>query len=219
MEKEGLSSSVMVTLKVVVLISLIAFGAIFVAGIKQTVVNETIATYSPYAMSVPTGIKILNGTGGSLANRTYYFRIAASDGTGLTNSTEFSNDVQGSNNEVFLNWTAVTGATGYRIYFGNASTAEYAYFTNTTPFYRFNTVASATSGKPQNFTDAVVSNYTYSSTADQTAVSIVNSGETLLVNIMTYAGILVLAIFFGLALRYLVYYIGGLGGAMGRGGE
>jgi hypothetical protein len=53
---------------------------------------------------------------------------------------------------------------------------------------------------------------------DPTAVGIVTSGQNLLTNIMTYVGILVLAIFFGLALRYLVFYIGGIGG-VGRGGE
>jgi hypothetical protein len=53
---------------------------------------------------------------------------------------------------------------------------------------------------------------------DSTALSVIASGQTLLTNIMTYLGILVLAIFFGLALRYLVFYIGGIGG-VGRGGE
>jgi uncharacterized membrane protein len=56
------------------------------------------------------------------------------------------------------------------------------------------------------------------STTDATAQAIATSGQTLLHNIMTYVGILVLAIFFGLALRYLTYYIGGVAG-VGRGGE
>jgi uncharacterized membrane protein len=56
------------------------------------------------------------------------------------------------------------------------------------------------------------------STTDTTAQAIATSGQTLLTNIMTYLGILVLAIFFGLALRYLTYYIGGVAG-VGRGGE
>ena len=51
---------------------------------------------------------------------------------------------------------------------------------------------------------------------DPTAVGIANSGQTLLLNIMTYIGILVLAIFFGLALRYLTYYIGGVAGMGGE---
>jgi hypothetical protein len=53
---------------------------------------------------------------------------------------------------------------------------------------------------------------------DPTALGIGTAGQTLLTNIMTYIGILVLAIFFGLALRYLTYYIGGIAG-VGRGGE
>jgi hypothetical protein len=55
-------------------------------------------------------------------------------------------------------------------------------------------------------------------TQDSTAVGVANAGLNLLQNIMTYVGILVLAIFFGLALRYLTYYIGGVAG-VGRGGE
>jgi heme/copper-type cytochrome/quinol oxidase subunit 2 len=49
-----------------------------------------------------------------------------------------------------------------------------------------------------------------------TAYTIAGSGLTQLSNIMTYVGLIILAIVFGLAIFYLVRYFGGLGG---KGGE
>jgi hypothetical protein len=87
-------------------------------------------------------------TGGNLTGgQTYYYEITATNSTGETTvSVEKSYAVpSGTNtNQITVNWTAVTGATGYKIYRGTSSGAEqllatvgavtsYADTSNTTP--------------------------------------------------------------------------------------
>lgn len=56
-------------------------------------------------------------TGGSLAAGTYYYRVSALDKHGETlASTETSQVTTGATSTVTVNWGAVTGATGYKVY-------------------------------------------------------------------------------------------------------
>ena len=67
-----------------------------------------------------------SNTGGTLAPGTYYYRVAATDATGTTlASTETSKVVPGgtSTNTITVNWGAVPGATGYKVY-GRSTGAE-----------------------------------------------------------------------------------------------
>lgn len=65
-------------------------------------------------------------TGGSLSNGTYYYRVSAYNDQGETlASTETSITISGgtSTQTVTVNWSAVTGASGYRVY-GRSTGAE-----------------------------------------------------------------------------------------------
>lgn len=72
-------------------------------------------------------------TGGTLASNTYYYKITALDAAGETvGSTEVSATTTGTTSSVALTWTAVSGATSYKIYKGTTSNGENAYFTSGT---------------------------------------------------------------------------------------
>jgi hypothetical protein len=68
--------------------------------------------------------------GGTLAAATYYYKIVAVNALGTTvGSNERSQVTTGTTSTVTLNWAAVAGATGYRIYRGTATGAQTAYQT------------------------------------------------------------------------------------------
>lgn len=63
-------------------------------------------------------------TGGTLAAGTYYYRVTAINAVGETlPSTETSQVTTGTTSTVTVNWGAVVGATGYKIY-GRSTGAE-----------------------------------------------------------------------------------------------
>lgn len=63
-------------------------------------------------------------TGGTLAAATYFYRVSATDANGETlASTETSQATTGTTSTVTVNWGAVTGATGYKVY-GRTTGAE-----------------------------------------------------------------------------------------------
>lgn len=64
-------------------------------------------------------------SGGTLAAGTYYWKVSAtsSGGTGI-GSNEVTATTTGATSSQVLNWTAVTGATGYNVYRGTAAGAE-----------------------------------------------------------------------------------------------
>jgi hypothetical protein len=63
-------------------------------------------------------------TGGTLSAGTYYYRVVAVDGVGTSlASAETSKVTTGSTSTVTVNWTAVPGATGYKVY-GRTTGAE-----------------------------------------------------------------------------------------------
>jgi parallel beta-helix repeat protein len=76
------------------------------------------ATYA--AMTTPTGLAAAVATaGGSLtATTTYFYKVTAIDSAGgeTAASTEVSRATTGTNMTIPLTWTAVTGASGYKVY-------------------------------------------------------------------------------------------------------
>jgi hypothetical protein len=74
----------------------------------------------------PTGLSATaSGSGGTLAAQTYYYVVTATNSRGETlPSNEVQATTSGSTGSVRLTWTAVSGATGYRVYRGTASGAE-----------------------------------------------------------------------------------------------
>lgn len=79
--------------------------------------RDTIAT--PVISSTST-----NAAGGTLAAATYYYRVSAINAFGETlASTEASRTTAGATSSVTINWSAITGATGYKVY-GRSTGAE-----------------------------------------------------------------------------------------------
>lgn len=73
-------------------------------------------------------------TGGTLAVATYYYKVSAIMPTGETvASGEQSQATTGTTSTVTVSWTAVPGATGYRIYRGTAAAGENLYYAVTNP--------------------------------------------------------------------------------------
>lgn len=71
------------------------------------------------SLPAPTGLVATPfASGGTLAAGTYYYRVSAVNANGQTlASTEVSSGaLTGSTSRVVLTWTAVNGATGYRVY-------------------------------------------------------------------------------------------------------
>ena len=84
-----------------------------------------IQTASSAALAAPTIGTATAGAGGALPVGTYYYKVTALGYTGETTaSAEVSAASASTNNTITVTWTAVTGATGYKIYRGTASGAE-----------------------------------------------------------------------------------------------
>lgn len=90
----------------------------------------------------PTGTP--STTGGTLLAGNYFARIQAIDqyggipsaGSIATMSTESASvAVTGTTGSIVWNWTAVTGAAKYRIFVGNITGGQYAFFESTTNSY------------------------------------------------------------------------------------
>jgi len=95
---------------------LLAAPAAFTAG-------ATAATGGTFAggpnLTTPTGVTATgSATGGTLAAASYFYRVSAVNAQGETlASTEVtSGALTGTTSSVALSWTAVPGATGYRVY-------------------------------------------------------------------------------------------------------
>lgn len=101
------------------------------------------------ALAAPTqNAPSTSTTGGTLAAATYYYKVSALNAQGETlPSNEQSQITTGTTSSNTINWTAVTGATSYRIYRGTSTGAQNVYYTSaagTTSF--LDTGAAATSG-------------------------------------------------------------------------
>jgi len=100
-------------------------------------------------LPAPTGLAgTPSTTGGALATGTYSYKVTALNATGETlPSNEVSVPVTGPTGSVSLTWSAVSGATGYRVYRGTAPGGENAYYTTSANSFA-DTGAAATSGTP-----------------------------------------------------------------------
>jgi hypothetical protein len=90
-------------------------------------------------------------TGGTLTAGTYYYQVTAVGNGGETlPSPECSETTTGSTSTVTLNWSAVTGATSYKIYRGTSSGGENHYQTSATNSFT-DTGSTGTAGTPPTF--------------------------------------------------------------------
>ena len=83
------------------------------------------ATAPTLALATPVNAAFATATtGGTLAAATYFYRVSALNANGETlASTETSQVTSGTTSTVTVNWGAVTGATGYKVY-GRTTGAE-----------------------------------------------------------------------------------------------
>jgi hypothetical protein len=125
----------------------------------------TLASASNFAMEMATpGAPILtcNTTGGTLADGTYYYKIVALDGVGTTVAgTQGSCTITGGAGagSVSISWSAVTGASSYRIY--GRDTGFSQYWTSSSTSYT-DTGTVGTTGTPPSVTTAYVNKLTAS---------------------------------------------------------
>jgi hypothetical protein len=84
--------------------------------------------------TVPQSAPALASGGSLAASTTYYYAVTALGAWGesgvsvsVNPLSEVSKQTSSSNKKVTLNWSAVTGATGYRVYRGNSSGGETGY--------------------------------------------------------------------------------------------
>jgi hypothetical protein len=112
-------------------------------------------------MAAPTGVSTATTTGGTLPAGTYYFKVVASDGIGTTiGSTEVSQAIL-AGEAIQISWSAVTGASSYRVY-GNAQGAQNHYFETTATSYTYTTTTGSIAGTVPTVTTAYVSKITAS---------------------------------------------------------
>ena len=79
-------------------------------------------TFSRKVLAVPTGVSAVAAAGGSFAANTYYWKVTARNTNGeTTGQTATVSLVVTLNQKVTLTWTAVSGATSYRVYRATAS--------------------------------------------------------------------------------------------------
>lgn len=80
-------------------------------------------------LPAPGAPTLVTGTsGGVLAAATYYYKVTALNAYGETiGSTEANATTTGSTSSITLSWTAVPGATGYRVYRGTSSSGQTGY--------------------------------------------------------------------------------------------
>ena len=70
-------------------------------------------------LAVPTGVTRALAAGGSLSTSlTYYYQVTATNAAGETTGSAVTTGLQptSGNQKIIVSWTAVTGATGYRVY-------------------------------------------------------------------------------------------------------
>lgn len=129
----------------------------------------TLSSGSNYAteMVTPGTPTVSATTGGTLAAGTYYIKIVASDGVGTTTgSSEASCTVDGTTtNACSISWSAVTGASSYRVYVGSSSGGQDRYWSTSATSYTltaFGTGDGSTAGTVPTVTTAYVNKLTAS---------------------------------------------------------
>lgn len=120
--------------------------------------DATVTNFIAYNPTVPNitllSVPSLNNattvtTGGTLAAGTYYYVITATNAAGeTTKSNEVSIVTTGTTSTNTVTWTAVTGATGYKIYRGTASGQEGVFYSVGAVTTFSDTGAANTAGTP-----------------------------------------------------------------------
>lgn len=101
-----------------------------IAGTATGLYRQTGTTWTQLNLAAPVlNAPVASTTGGTLAAGTYYYKIAGITPYGETlGSNEVSVTTTGATSSVTLSWTAINGATNYRIYRGTAAGAENVYY-------------------------------------------------------------------------------------------
>jgi len=81
--------------------------------------------------SGPSHVSATAGSGGSLAAGTYFYVVTAVSASGESVASDEVSATLGSTGTITVSWSAVTGATGYRVYRGASAGAETDYYTVT----------------------------------------------------------------------------------------
>ena len=125
--------------------------SIFVDAVAQTLASDFTLPglgIAHFVVRTPAAPALTpSTTGGSLATATYFVKLTALGTTGETlASTEASAAVTGPTGSIAATWTAVAGATGYRVYVGTTTGGENQFFApgNVTSFAI--TTATGTAG-------------------------------------------------------------------------
>lgn len=122
-----------------------AFTDTGATGTNGTVPSSNTTTLGAPTANAPTTAT----TGGTLTAATYYYKITALNSIGETlPSTEVSIATTGSTSANTVTWSAVTGATGYKIYRGTAAGAESVFYTVGSVTTFTDTGAANTAGTP-----------------------------------------------------------------------
>ena len=99
--------------------------------------NQLLFTMNGSTLAAPTGLGLVESTGGNLLATTYYVKVTAINDTGETvGSTEESEPVS-LNASIDASWSAVSGATGYKVYV-YTTTAEEKYLATVTTGVTYN---------------------------------------------------------------------------------
>lgn len=115
---------------------------------------KSISIYSALRANSTLPVPVLNTvttspTGGTLAANTYSWTITALSATGETSkSNQLSVTTTGATSTVTLNWSAVAGATGYRVYRGTSPVGQDVYFTVGAVTTFTDTGTAPTTGQP-----------------------------------------------------------------------
>lgn len=82
--------------------------------------------------AAPVGVGVATAAGGALAAATYYYKVTGMNSRGETVGSAEVNVVTALNNKNTISWTALTGATWYRVYYvaGGPTGAENFFFDN-----------------------------------------------------------------------------------------
>jgi len=110
--------------------------------------------------------------GGTLAAGTRYYKVTAMVGGHETTASPEASTTVEANGKVNLSWSAVTGATGYRVYSGSTSDGEGAYFAAPGTTFTEDGSSSGTSATPPaaaNSTNQTTSDIAWN--ADSTALA------------------------------------------------
>lgn len=133
-------------------------------------------TISIYKGTAPIGLSASLTTGGTIPLATYNYKLAAvfPSGESLPSAAVNAVVANSTNDAVYLTWTAVTGATSYRIYRKASTDANYTEYLTSATNSLLDTNQVRSSGSPQ-VSDTVSNKVVGSGTTFLTGVTVGNS--------------------------------------------